>query len=267
MRHPLVQHSASCPNHLGRLLTMAFSAKGMVLAVVLISLTISFAAGMIAQPRSAQPTQPARACLATMGLDARIAPLADEVSNGTRQFLDASPSTAAPGMDILNYTWIIEFEGVYTYGYVKTLPFKFEQLGLYKITLIVSNTTQAMQSAYAINFTAVYSILDADQDSLPDWWEMHYFGNLDQTGAGDFDHDGYTNLEEYAKGQDPTVKDAQPGFVDMIVKNWVYVVAIAAVIVVAFIYLYPRYKKKQKDQVKKKIEAAIEIEKALDLEK
>ena len=245
---------------------MEHSVKVACIAVTLVALTLALGASMVIHSQDAPNAEPVKAHVLSDGIVARITPLPNEVSNGTRQWLDASGSTCTQGI-LLNYTWIIEFNGTMTYGYAKEQPFKFEQLGLYKITLIVSNTTVAKQSGYAVNFTAVYSILDEDSDSLPDWWELYYFKNLDQTGSGDYDHDGYTNLEEFARQSDPTVKNAQPGLVDMLVKNWVYLVAIVAVIVVAFVLLFPRYKRKQKDQVKKKIEAAIEIEKALDFEK
>jgi hypothetical protein len=45
---------------------------------------------------------------------------------------------------------------------------------------------------------------DSDEDALPDDWEMAFFGNLDQTGSGDFDADGHTNAQEYVAGTDPT---------------------------------------------------------------
>jgi len=45
---------------------------------------------------------------------------------------------------------------------------------------------------------------DTDSDGLPDAWEIANFGNLDQNGSGDFDHDGLTNLQEYIIGSDPT---------------------------------------------------------------
>ena len=38
---------------------------------------------------------------------------------------------------------------------------------------------------------------DLDDDSLPEWWEAHWFGNIGQTGSGDFDQDGLSNLQEY----------------------------------------------------------------------
>lgn len=53
---------------------------------------------------------------------------------------------------------------------------------------------------------------DSDGDRLPDGWEMHYFGNLDQDGYSDPDDDGYTVFEEKALGSDPNVAD--PAFTD-----------------------------------------------------
>ena len=49
--------------------------------------------------------------------------------------------------------------------------------------------------------------IDQDQDGLPDWWEMLYFGNLNQTANGDPDGDGLTNLQEYQLGTNPTLAD------------------------------------------------------------
>lgn len=56
----------------------------------------------------------------------------------------------------------------------------------------------------------VFAEEDTDGDGLPDWWEIQYFGDLSQDGEGDFDGDGYTNLEEYDAGTDPTVPDGEP---------------------------------------------------------
>ena len=57
----------------------------------------------------------------------------------------------------------------------------------------------------AVDAVAIYlpTSQDSDGDGLPDWWEMHYFGNLDQTASGDPDGDGFTNLDEYVRGQSP----------------------------------------------------------------
>ncbi|MBI4707275.1 MAG: peptidoglycan DD-metalloendopeptidase family protein [Candidatus Omnitrophica bacterium] len=46
-------------------------------------------------------------------------------------------------------------------------------------------------------------VLDADNDGLPDNWEMDYFGDLVQTTFDDYDHDNLSNLGEYQRGTDP----------------------------------------------------------------
>ncbi len=44
---------------------------------------------------------------------------------------------------------------------------------------------------------------DTDTDGLPDAWEQSQFGGLTQSGTGDFDRDGKSNLDEYLAGTDP----------------------------------------------------------------
>lgn len=50
---------------------------------------------------------------------------------------------------------------------------------------------------------------DTDGDGMGDWWEVGYFGNLNQTNSGDYDIDNLANRYEYYAGTDPTA-----GFVD-----------------------------------------------------
>lgn len=52
---------------------------------------------------------------------------------------------------------------------------------------------------------------DTDNDGLPDWWEMHYFGSLANTEAGDSDGDGMTNVWEYEEGANPTNTNTDGG--------------------------------------------------------
>jgi predicted outer membrane repeat protein len=52
---------------------------------------------------------------------------------------------------------------------------------------------------------------DLDGDTLPDWWEVKYFGSATNwTGAGDPDGDQYTNIEEYQADTDPTNSASHP---------------------------------------------------------
>jgi hypothetical protein len=54
------------------------------------------------------------------------------------------------------------------------------------------------------------SLADSDSDSLPDTWELAWFGTLARNGADDFDADGMTDLQEYLAGTNP--KDAADYF-------------------------------------------------------
>lgn len=47
-----------------------------------------------------------------------------------------------------------------------------------------------------------YSV-DADQDGLPDEWELEFFASLARSGRGDFDGDGVRNRDEFVRGGDP----------------------------------------------------------------
>lgn len=189
--------------------------------------------------------------------------LPNEVSNGTWWNLDASESYD-PDSIITNYTWSITINNATTYLYAQGESFKFKALGLYKILLTVRNASGNSSTA----FTAVYSIVDLDGDGLPDWWEVNYFSAIpDQSGSDDYDNDGYSNLQEYASGTDPTVKNAQLTLMENLKDNWMYLAAIAAVVVAIVLALLPIMKKRRKQEEKKTVEAALEIERALEGEK
>ena len=51
-------------------------------------------------------------------------------------------------------------------------------------------------------------LADVDGDELPDSWEIAYFGNITTAdGAGDYDGDRLTDLQEYHLDTNPTLKD------------------------------------------------------------
>ena len=69
---------------------------------------------------------------------------------------------------------------------------------LAKYSVIISNASGAVTSSLA----AVW--LDSNGTGMPDWWQLQYFGNLNQLPTGDFDGDGVDNLDEYLEGTNPT---------------------------------------------------------------
>jgi hypothetical protein len=69
-------------------------------------------------------------------------------------------------------------------------------LGTYSV--IVSNVYGAVTSTPAALWP------DANGNGIPDWWEMTYFGNLNQKALGDYDNDGVDNLHEYLERTNPT---------------------------------------------------------------
>ena len=55
----------------------------------------------------------------------------------------------------------------------------------------------------SVTFTVRASTNDADQDGIPDAWEMATFGGLSRNGAGDRYGDGLSDLQEYLHGTNP----------------------------------------------------------------
>ena len=51
---------------------------------------------------------------------------------------------------------------------------------------------------------------DFDQDGLPDWWELEYFGDFSCGADDDPDNDDFTNLEEYEAGTSPIDSTSKP---------------------------------------------------------
>lgn len=56
----------------------------------------------------------------------------------------------------------------------------------------------------AHNLIGIGEVADTDEDGLPDYWEIKYFGDLTTTdGTGDQDGDGLSDFDEYLAATNP----------------------------------------------------------------
>lgn len=80
-----------------------------------------------------------------------------------------------------------------------------DSLVLPNLPLVNSTNFSVVISNYSgsITSTPVALLADSNGNGIPDWWEMEYFGNLNQTADGDYDGDGVDNLDEYLEGTNP----------------------------------------------------------------
>ena len=205
------------------------------------------------QEQLASSTQVGEAPVAAIGY------LPDSVSNITKTWTLNATASYDPDGNITSYLWTVEHENS-TIGLTGAeVSYAFEDPGLYKITLTVTDEDDNIGTA----FTAVYSFSDADDDGLPDWWEDKYIDTLKFDAEDDLDQDGFSNLEEYARNSNPLVADSSEAFHDA---YWRELVAIAAAAIVVLALIYRRQRRKHKEEERRKIEYAIEIQKALDEE-
>jgi hypothetical protein len=79
-------------------------------------------------------------------------------------------------------------------------------LTLFSSSLMPGEATELWMIGRSGSLTE-YIALDFDADGLPDWWERAFFGDTALDGSADSDGDGLTNVQEFTRGLDPTVRD------------------------------------------------------------
>ncbi len=79
--------------------------------------------------------------------------------------------------------------------------------GTFDITVQAEDSAGSPATATRPLSITITSGADSDADGLPDAWEITNFGNLDQGAYDDPDGDGWYNITEFDRGQDPNVQD------------------------------------------------------------
>jgi hypothetical protein len=113
-------------------------------------------------------------------------------------------------------------------------------------------------------YISVAVISDFDSDDILDIWERQNFGNLNTADAtSDYDGDGWMDLEEYEMGTNPKVPNPKPGVFE---QYWWMIVIVVIVIMLGLLFQFvfrPKMKAQKEESEKKKIAAAVEVEKSL----
>ena len=65
----------------------------------------------------------------------------------------------------------------------------------------LNNPIALSNSVWGIDFEL--QDVNADGDSMPDWWELEHFGSTNETDSGDYDSDAMPNAWEHEYGFDP----------------------------------------------------------------
>ena len=66
-------------------------------------------------------------------------------------------------------------------------------------------TTVPLTSAQTVFFNALAYTLDSDDVGIPDWWQLKYFGYVGIDPNGDPARDGWSNIQQYQNGMNPTI--------------------------------------------------------------
>lgn len=75
-----------------------------------------------------------------------------------------------------------------------------------------------VKNLFSFDFTATDTTHDTDQNGIPDWWELYYFGHIGIDPNSDADGDGLTNLQEFQSTSNPL--DYYNGFTPVVSKTF-----------------------------------------------
>ncbi len=111
---------------------------------------------------------------------------------------------------------LIPFIGVCIFVVVATggeITYHYDSLNRLTNSIYSQGVIASYKYDSAHNVREIKLIQDTDDDGLPDYWEMLYFGSLTATdGTSDFDGDGLSDYAEYLAGTDPTDPNSSMSF-------------------------------------------------------
>ena len=174
-----------------------------------------------------------------------------------------APVGAPVPLSQLNITWRLEDDlNTTMFKYGADISCIWMEQATHLISVTYYNATNASDIGH--QHITVNVVSDFDDDGIPDVWERQNFQNLNTADAtSDWDSDGWTDLEEYQMGTNPKVANAKPGFFE---QYWWLFMAIALILVVVLLLWFiimPKTKAKRDEVEKKKIAAAVDVEKSL----
>jgi hypothetical protein len=90
--------------------------------------------------------------------------------------------------------------------------------------------------------------IDSDSDSMSDDWENQYGLNPNDPSDGgkDMDGDGYTNLQEYQAGTDPTSASSYPQEAYPTEINWLLIAGVIGIIMIILVLVMMKMFGRQK---------------------
>jgi len=164
----------------------------------------------------------------------------------------------------LNITWRLDTDlDMTVFAYGANVSFMWSVKAVRHVSVTYSNATNASDVGH--QYITVQVSDDFDGDEIPDLWERKYFDNLGTAvdNTTDFDNDGQPDGAEYYAGNDPTDPNDMPTFFDQYGMIVFAVLIIVVVLLLVVFVMMPKMKTKRDAEEKKKIAAAVDVEKSL----
>ena len=163
----------------------------------------------------------------------------------------------------LNITWRLEDDlNATMFKYGANISCIWMEQAIHLISVTYYNATDASDIGH--QHITVNVVSDFDKDGIPDVWERQNFQNLNTADAtSDWDSDGWTDLAEFQMGTNPKVANAKPGFFDQYWWLFMTIALILVAVLLLWFVIMPKSKAKRDEVEKKKIAAAVDVEKSL----